>query len=215
MQLIGMLDSPYVRRVAIALQYLDLPFQHQSLSVFRNFDRFQELNPVVKAPTLICDNGRVLMDSTLILDYAEAKRVQLGKGRCLMPTELDERQQALRTIGLALMACDKSVQLYYEQELRPKDKQYLPWIERVTGQIGNAYAALETELVQREAIVTSEAIDLASISSAVAWNFTSQIIPGVVSAYDYPQLQALSEQAEALAEFAAAPYGDSTYSPAT
>ena len=97
-----MLDSPYVRRVAIALQYLDVPFQHQSLSVFRNFERFQELNTVLKAPTLICDNGQLLMDSTLILDYAEAKRAHLGRGRCLMPEGLSARQQALRNIGLAL-----------------------------------------------------------------------------------------------------------------
>ncbi|MBU4508107.1 MAG: glutathione S-transferase N-terminal domain-containing protein, partial [Gammaproteobacteria bacterium] len=50
MKLIGMLDSPYVRRVAISLQLLDLPFEHQSLSVFRTFDEFSRTNPVVKAP---------------------------------------------------------------------------------------------------------------------------------------------------------------------
>ena len=38
MKLIGMLDSPYVRRVAISLQLLGLRFEHQSLSVFRGFD---------------------------------------------------------------------------------------------------------------------------------------------------------------------------------
>lgn len=39
MQLIGMLDSPFVRRVAIALRLLDLPYEHRPLSVFRNFRR--------------------------------------------------------------------------------------------------------------------------------------------------------------------------------
>ena len=72
MQLIGMLDSPYVRRVAVSLQFLGLPFEHRSLSVFRTFEQFQELNPVVKAPSLICEDGTVLMDSTLILEYAES-----------------------------------------------------------------------------------------------------------------------------------------------
>ncbi|MEM9567904.1 MAG: glutathione S-transferase [Cyanobacteria bacterium P01_E01_bin.34] len=215
MQLIGMLDSPYVRRVAIALQYLNLPFQHLSVSVFRDFECFQVLNPVVKAPTLICDDGQVLMDSTLILDFAEAMRSHLGKGRSLMPDGLSERQRALRHIGLALMACDKSVQLYYERSLRPEDKQHQPWIERVTGQLLNAYAALETELDQQAISLTSEAIDLAKISIAVAWTFTSSIIPEVIPAKDYPQLQTLTEQAEALAEFSAAPYGDSTYNQAS
>ena len=71
MKLVGMLDSPYVRRVAISLQLLGLRFEHQSLSVFRTFSEFQRIYPMVKAPTFIADDGTVLMDSTLILEYAE------------------------------------------------------------------------------------------------------------------------------------------------
>ena len=73
MRLIGMLDSPYVRRVAISLQLLGLRFEHRSLSVFRAFDEFHVVNPVVKAPTLVCDDGTVLMDSGVILEYAQAR----------------------------------------------------------------------------------------------------------------------------------------------
>ena len=75
MQLVGMLDSPYVRRVAVSLQLLGLPFEHRSVSVFSTFPQFQAINPVVKAPTLVCDDGEVLMESTLILDYAVALAV--------------------------------------------------------------------------------------------------------------------------------------------
>ena len=101
MKLIGMLDSPYVRRVAISLQLLDLPFEHLSLSVFRTFDEFSCTNPVVKAPTLVCDDGTVLMDSTLILQYAEALA-----GRSLLPAEPQALARSLRTVGLALAACE-------------------------------------------------------------------------------------------------------------
>ena len=72
MQLIGMLDSPYVRRVAISLRLLGVPFEHKPVSVFRTFTQFQAINPVVKAPTLVCDDGTVLMESGLILDYLAA-----------------------------------------------------------------------------------------------------------------------------------------------
>jgi glutathione S-transferase len=82
MKLVGMLDSPYVRRVAISLQLLGLRFEHQPLSVFSTFEQFRDINPVVKAPTLIIEDGQVLMDSTLILQYAE----QLARPRTLMPT---------------------------------------------------------------------------------------------------------------------------------
>ena len=35
MKLIGMLDSPYVRRVAISAKCLGIALEHQSVSVFR------------------------------------------------------------------------------------------------------------------------------------------------------------------------------------
>src|SRR5262249_51034285 len=107
MQLIGMLDSPYVRRVAISLQLLGLPFEHRSVSVFRQFDEFQRVNPVVKAPTLVTDGGGVLMDSTLILDYAEAlAAARNAAGRSLMPKHPAERLRVLQLTGLALAACE-------------------------------------------------------------------------------------------------------------
>jgi glutathione S-transferase len=72
MQLIGMLDSPYVRRVAIALIIAKTPFIHRPISLFRHIDQFSKFNPLLKAPTLITDDGVVLMDSSLILDYLAA-----------------------------------------------------------------------------------------------------------------------------------------------
>src|ERR1700674_4461493 len=69
MQLIGMLDSPYVRRVAIALIMAKTPFIHRPISLFRHIDQFLELNPLLKAPTLLTDDGAALMDSSVILDY--------------------------------------------------------------------------------------------------------------------------------------------------
>jgi glutathione S-transferase len=208
MQLIGMLDSPYVRRVAISLQLLGLPFEHRSISVFRTFAQFQEINPVVKAPSLVCDDGEVLMDSTLILDYAEALA---GGRRSLMPRGIAERQHALRVIGLALAACEKSVQIIYERNLRPPEKLHGPWVDRVTGQLLAAYGALESELQRRPLAVTSGTIDQAGVSAAVAWHFTQMMLPEVVEATRCPALREFSSRAERLPEFVAAPHGPDTY----
>lgn len=210
MQLIGMLDSPYVRRVAISLQLLGLRFEHRSISVFRDFAQFQRINPLVKAPSLICADGEVLMDSTLILEYAEALA---GLGKSLMPEVMAQRQHALRVIGLALAACEKSVQIVYERQLRPADKQHQPWLERVSGQLLAAYGALEAELHKRPLAVSSEAINQAGVSTAVAWQFTQQMLPELVPAADYPALREFSRQAERLPAFSAAPHGAGTYRP--
>lgn len=198
MKLIGMLDSPYVRRVAISLQLLELPFEHQSLSVFRTFDEFSRVNPVVKAPTLVCDDGTVLMDSTLILQYAEALA-----GRSLLPSQPKALAQALRTVGLALAACEKAVQIVYERGLRPAEKLHQPWLDRVTGQLLAACDGLEQAM--------PDGMDQAGVSTAVAWEFIRQMVPDAVPAARYLNLVAFSQTAEGMPAFAAAPHGDSIY----
>jgi glutathione S-transferase len=209
MQLIGMLDSPFVRRVAVSLQLLGLPFEHRSISVFRGFTDFRAINPVVKAPTLVCDDGEVLMDSSLILEYAEAA----AHPRTLLPSGLEELRPALRVIGLALAACEKSVQLIYERELRPPEKRHEPWVERVGGQLRAAFGALEDELRRRPLAVGRESITQAGVMTAVAWHFTQMTVPAAVPADAYPRLVAYSAATESLPEFAAAPHGDGTYRP--
>src|SRR3954469_12081659 len=102
MRLIGMLDSPYVRRVAITARLLGLPFTHEPVSVFRHYDAFTAINPVVKARTLVTDDGVVLMDSTLIIEHLERLA-----GTSLTPAGLAEHARAQRILGLALAACEK------------------------------------------------------------------------------------------------------------
>jgi glutathione S-transferase len=204
MQLIGMLDSPYVRRVAVSLQLLGLPFTHRSVSVFSTYAEFREINPLVKAPTLICDDGTQLIDSSLILDYAESLA---APGKSLTPSAPAERLATLRVIGLALAACEKSIQIVYERKLRPAEKFYEPWAARVTEQLYAAYGALEAEYGHRP----PEVRDQADVTAAIAWYFTLQMLPDLFDASRYPHLQALSDHAETLAPFRAAPFGDGTY----
>jgi glutathione S-transferase len=197
MKLIGMLDSPYVRRVAISLRRLGFSFEHEALSVFSAFERFRRINPVVKAPTLVCDGGEVLMDSTLIIEHLEALA---APGNSLMPTAPDERLRALRLIGLALAACEKSVQIVYEKNLRPAEKQHAPWLQRVYGQLLAAYAELEAEL-RRQPPQGGEAIGQAGISITVAWGFTRMMLAESFDASAYPTLDAFASEAERLPIF--------------
>lgn len=195
MQLIGMLDSPYVRRTAISLECLGLPFAHQPVSVFSTFEQFRGINPVVKAPTLVCDDGEVLMDSSLILQYAEAR-----SGKSLWPKDAAELQHDLRAVGLALAACEKSVQIVYERNLRPQAFQYAPWLARVTGQLQAAYAGLEQEAGRRRAVFAGPPKQ-ASITAAVAWQFTQSMLAEVVAAAEHPALVELSARLEKMPEF--------------
>ncbi|HEY0287373.1 MAG TPA: glutathione S-transferase [Pseudomonas sp.] len=201
MRLIGMLDSPYVRRVAVSLKRMGIAFEHEPISVFRGFDQFKQINPLVKAPTLVTDDGVVLMESSLILDYAECLA---GPGRGLMPAALDLRVQTLRLTGLALVACEKAVQIYYERNLRPAEIQHAPWLERVGSQLTCACSELESELA-RHPLQANAQIGQDGISVAVAWSFIQLVVPDQASAAQYPLLAAFSEEAEKLEIFVSLP----------
>jgi glutathione S-transferase len=201
MKLIGMLDSPYVRRVAISAKCLGIPLEHESVSVFRTFKQFQQINPVVKAPTLVLDDGEVLMDSTLIIDYLEALA---APGKSLIPNDLEQRLRSLRLTGLALAACEKSVQLYYERNLRPAEIQYAPWVERVEGQLAAAYSALEREL-EKQPLKTDGSIAQDGITLAVAWSFTNLVVPDQVEVAQFPRISAFTAYAEGLEVFVGTP----------
>jgi glutathione S-transferase len=189
MKLVGMLDSPYVRRVAISLDLYGIEFVHEPLSVFRTYAEFAEINPVVKAPTLVLDDGTVLMDSSLILDYLETLAPADKK---LLPQQPAALARDLHALGLALAACEKSVQIVYEHNLRPAEKQHAPWLERVSGQLLAAYGLLDKHLAQ----ASGEALTQASLTAAVAWSFSQFTVASVVKADAFPNLQRHAQRLE-------------------
>ncbi|MES2298918.1 MAG: glutathione S-transferase N-terminal domain-containing protein [Pseudomonadota bacterium] len=199
MQIVGMLDSPYVRRLAVSMQLLGVPYEHNPLSVFSTYEQFKTINPVVKVPTLVCDDGAVLMDSSLIIDYVESLA-----GKSLLPAAGAARRDVLRLVGLALAACEKAVQIVYEHK-RPHEMQYAPWLTRVREQMLAAFGALESELAQRPLACDSTSINQAGVTIAVTWCFAQSMLADMLPAADYPALAEHSARAEQLAQFVAAP----------
>ncbi|TDX61992.1 glutathione S-transferase [Methylosinus sp. sav-2] len=203
MRLIGMLDSPYVRRVAVSLNAFGLPFVHEPLSVFRDFDAFAGINPIVKAPTLVSNEGVTLLDSTLILDYLERL---VPAERRLTPERPEHFLRAQRIIGLALAANEKTVQLVYESK-RPDERRHAPWVERVEGQLLAAYRLLEKEVAEaQESFLFGARLLQADITTAVAWRFSRFVLADRLDPADYPALANFSLRAEALPEFIAADF---------
>ena len=201
MKLVGMLDSPYVRRVAISLKLLELEFEHLSLSVFSTFDEFRQINPVVKVPTLVLDGGEVLMDSCLILEYLAAQVAP----RSLWPQAPAARIRATRLVGLALAANEKAVQVVYEHKLRPAEKRHEPWLERVHLQLFSALGELEQELIRAPLATEQQALGQAEVSIAVAWSFTQLMLPLLVQPEAFPTLAAYAQALEQLPVFVATP----------
>jgi len=208
MQLIGYLDSPFVRRVAITMQFLGLEYKHRELSIFRDYDEFRAINPMVKVPTLVLDNGQVLSDSTLIIDFLQS---QLAR-RSLMPTGQTEYVLALQCIASALIAMEKVAQLVYETSQRPENLQHEPWINRLEQQLEGAAGLMESHLMAirkpENNWLFGEEMTQADISIAVAWRFMQHIERVKLQPGDYPTLVHFSSRAELLPEFIACPVSD-------
>jgi glutathione S-transferase len=201
MQLVGMLDSPFVRRVAISMRMLDIRYQHNPLSIFRSYDEFRQLNPLVKVPTLICDDGVLLVDSTLIIDYLESLAA-----RSLMPTHAVQRRLALQRVGVALVAMEKVAQRIYELKVRPEEYRYEPWLQRLNEQLLAALDAMEVSVEGLEDDwMFGEQLTQADITTAVAWRFVNFAAPSIADLVQRPALAKFSLRAEQLPEFLACP----------
>ncbi|MBL8588813.1 MAG: glutathione S-transferase [Methylobacteriaceae bacterium] len=200
MHLVGMMDSPYVRRVAVSMRLLGLAHRHDQVSVFRHMDRFRAVNPVIKAPTLVLDDGTVLMDSTLILELVEAQTAP----RSLMPSNFADKARALSLIGFALAGCEKAIQIEYERK-RPEDIRYAPWLERVQAQADAAFAHLDRACAAAPDWLVGETLTQADVTLACVWAYAQLVTPDAVPATRYPRIAAHAARCETLPAFIACP----------
>ena len=204
MKLVGMLDSPFVRRLAITMRMLGVEHEHHSQSVVAGYDTFKTINPLAKAPTLVLDDGEMMIESSLIISHVEALA-----GRSLMPDDIDAQRRALQIIGVALLGMEKVVAHIYETEMRPREFQYQSWLDRMHEQARTAFTWLEQAVAEIEdgPWFFGQAISQADITTAVAWRFSQLKTPTLVTAETCPALAAFSARAEALPEFEACPIG--------
>lgn len=193
MRLIGMLDSPYVRRVAISMRLLDITFEHRSLSVFRDFESFRAINPLVRVPTLVLDNGTILVDSSIILEHLEELA---GASRSLMPQDSMARLASRRLLGIGCVALDKAVSLLYERTQRPERLQHPGWIERNRLQLLSACQMLEQAVEGVPAWLFTDQPLQADLTLAVAWTFISRQVAQDVNVEAYPALKKFTRRAE-------------------
>ncbi len=200
MKLIGMFDSPFVRRTLISARLMNLSIDHEQISVFRQADEFRALNPIVKSPTLVFDDGAVMVESQVIVSFFETLA---APSKRLTPADPASLLRCMRFTGVALAACDKAVQLYYENHLRPETARWPEWIERKSDQLRAAFDLLEAEMPESGWLSSTGNPDLADVSVAVAWRFACHAVAEHVDTDRYPRLARHSADAEALPAFQA------------
>src|SRR5579863_854235 len=200
MLLMGMYDSPYVRRVAVSLKLCGIAFEHGDWSIGRDFERIRQYNPLVRVPTLVLDDGEVLLDSAALLDYLDEL---IGPQRALLPRVGRERRTALRLMALAVGAADKAREQVYERAFRPPERRHEPWLARCRTQMHGALADLERHAEERGAgrWLVGERLTQADITVVCAFTFLTEALNLSAPSAPYPALRALAARCEALPEF--------------
>lgn len=196
MILIGQFDSPFVRRVGVALRLYGLAFEHRPWSTFADAQKVAAYNPLLRVPILVRDDGEILIESAYILEYLDT----LAPGAPLIPASGDERQAQLQIIARATGLADKAVALVYEGALHKEVSAM--WQERCRAQIGATLSALEARCA---ALTTpywaGEAIGHADVATACALRFLSEAHPGLFDARHAPRLFAAAAACEATHAF--------------
>ena len=199
MLLIGMFDSPFVRRVAITMRIQGVKFEHANWSVGKDFERIRKYNPLGRVPTLVLDDGEALIESSVILDYLDERAGDTG---ALLPRSGASRRHALRIMATATGAAEKGVVMVYEKAFRPPEKRHQPWVDRCSTQVHGAFRELEKFCEQRAGQwLIGSAISQADITLSCVFTFLYETMQLNESSAPYPALLQHVKRCEALPVF--------------
>jgi glutathione S-transferase len=205
MILIGMFDSPFVRRVAISLKLLEIRFEHKNWSVGRDQMQIRKYNPLGRVPTLVLDDNEIIMESSAILDYLDDR---VGRDRSLLPVTGAPRRRALTLMALATGAAEKTVQQIYEGFFRPPEKRHEPWVKRLREQMDGSLTVLDRACAAIEDgdWLVDEGITQADITVACAFTYIDEALKPDPKLY--PALRKHVQRCERMPVFKAcyAPY---------
>ncbi len=142
MKLYSSPTSPFVRKVRIAVEELELQGLVEEIATDYNNpgEDFLHANPLGQIPALVTEKGETLPGSNLIIEYLQTRGHSLES----LPRG-SKRHAAMRRVTLADGITEAAVSILLESR-RPSAKQYAPWTERKKVAVLRGLAALEAEV---------------------------------------------------------------------
>ncbi|NRG17675.1 glutathione S-transferase family protein [Rhizobiales bacterium] len=133
--------SPFGRQIKIAASVLGLSDKITVEMTDTNDpgDTIRKQNPLGKIPALVLDNGDVLYDSRVILDYLN----ELDGGNRLIPAKGEERYKTLTLLALANGLMDAALLQVYEGRFREEAERSEKWLSYQAEKVSRALAVLE------------------------------------------------------------------------
>lgn len=205
MKLIGIYLSPFVRRVAVSLNILKVPFDSDPVFVFGEPDVVRRYNPLVRIPILVLDDGAKLVESGAILDEIDQ---MVDPERRLTPSDNPLRRRVTQTAAIALACAEKAQWAFYEDRVRPAEKVHAPWIDHNDAQVLGGFEHLNMAAAQVDDdswIAGTPDISQADVTTTAAFTFARTARPNLKLEERFPELAHFAERCETLAAFQSAP----------
>ena len=185
MKLVGVYLSPYVRRVAAAMISRGLPYEHEPVNGYREFDVASRYNPVAKVPSLVLDDGEILIESSAILDYLN----ELVPSAPLIPAGSRARRATLKLAAIGHGICEQSVRLSGARRVPVPESDTQRWRAQVLGGL-SALDAVASEGGRLRAVP----LDVAGITAIVAVELVALINPDLEILSSIPRLAEFAAQ---------------------
>lgn len=194
--LVGMLDSPFVRRVAVALELYGFAYENLPLRTVGDAQKFAHYSPLKRAPTLVLPDGAVLVDSHLILAQLDEL---VASERCLTPAAGPARLLCRQVVGVAAGFADKAVSAFYEKNFHTPEQRSQRLLERNRGQLVDSLAWLEAQAP--DGWLNGNALTHGDVMVGAAVRFASSAVPELFDLSQTPRVAAWCERLEALPVF--------------
>jgi len=131
--------SPFGRKVKIAAHHLGLIDRIEIIAADTTdqTEVLRQQNPLGKIPALILEDGTVLYDSRVIVDYLD----YLAGGGEIIPADAAQRYPALVMQALADGIADAALLQVYESRWREEAQQSVTWKTHQSGKVERGLAA--------------------------------------------------------------------------
>jgi len=181
--------SPFARKVRIAAIELGLidkiEFVPTAVVPGQANDEYKRINPLKKLPALILDNGDVIIDSYVIVEYLD----ELAGGGKLIPASGPNRWKVKSDHSLLQGMLDSMLLCRYEKMVRPQGLQWQAWSDDHWSRAWSGMARFD-----KQADVLSRPLDIVQIALTCVLGYADFRFADCGWRKAYPGLDAFHER---------------------
>ncbi len=189
MKLIGSLASPYVRKVRVVLAEKKLDYQFELENVWAPDTTIDKLNPLGKVPSLVMEDGNVMIDSRVMVEYLDT----LTPVCKLLPPNGRDRADVKCWEALADGMLDAAIIVRLERTQRPAALQSEDWMARQMRKVRLGLASLSDKLGE-SAYCAGIHYSLADVAVGCTLGWLAFRFPEITWRDDYPNLARLYDK---------------------